>query len=406
MKHGKRPPRAGRPGSGVPRPRRFKKGDRDRFGADKTSRLHERGERVSATADGEGGAGARRGRDGAHFEKTPRTGRRDEHAKAGAGALQYRGFGGGPARKGRRFEPVDAPPSERRGTDSRRDFRKGRRPDRRADADIAPHSDFRSEHGRPGGGRDEDPRAQRRGERTGALWIYGRHAALAALRNDARKIRRVLAAESALEWLNEADLPPDRRALIVRTAPFEIDRALHDGAVHQGLAVEVEALPRARLRETCAPDGRNRPVVVFDQITDPHNIGAVLRSAAAFGACAVIFQDRRTPPLAGALAKAAAGAVETVPAIEVVNIARALEGLKDLGYFCAGLDGAATMTIAEIPRDKPVALVLGAEGAGLRRLVGETCDGLFRIPLDSAMESLNVSNAAAVALYEITRSPP
>lgn len=359
---------------------------------------------MGATADGEGGAGARRGRDGAHFEKSPRTGRRDEPAQAGAGARQYRGFGGGPARKGRRFEPVDAPPSERRGMDARRDLQKGRRPDRRADPDIAPQSELRSEHGRPRG-RGEGRRSDRPGERTGSLWIYGRHAALAALRNDARKIRRVLAAESALDWLNDADLPPDRRALIVRTAPFEIDRALHDGAVHQGLAVEVEALPRARLRETCAPDGRNRPVVVFDQITDPHNIGAVLRSAAAFGACAVIFQDRRTPPLAGALAKAAAGAVETVPAIEVVNIARALEGLKDLGYFCAGLDGDATMTIGEIPRDKPVALVLGAEGAGLRRLVGETCDGVFRIPLHPAMDSLNVSNAAAVALYEISRSP-
>jgi 23S rRNA (guanosine2251-2'-O)-methyltransferase len=117
----------------------------------------------------------------------------------------------------------------------------------------------------------------------------------------------------------------------------------------------------------------------------------------------VIFQDRRTPPLAGALAKAAAGAVEHVPSIEVVNIARALEGLKSLGYFCAGLAGEADRPIGEIPRDRPIALVFGAEGDGLRRLVAATCDGLFRIPADGAMESLNVSNAAAIALYEATR---
>ncbi|MEQ1929570.1 MAG: RNA methyltransferase [Parvularculaceae bacterium] len=235
------------------------------------------------------------------------------------------------------------------------------------------------------------------------MWIYGKHAALAAILNEGRTIKKILVAPGAVEWLDEAAVPAGRRALIAKAAPFEIDRALHEGAVHQGLAVEVESLPRARLREACAPDEARRPVVVLDQITDPHNIGAVFRSAAAFGARAVIVQDRRTPPLAGALAKAAAGAVEVLQCIEVVNIARALEGLKELGYYCAGLAGDAAKAVGDIPRERPVALVLGAEGAGLRRLVAETCDDIFRIPLDPAMDSLNVSNAAAVALYEIRR---
>jgi 23S rRNA (guanosine2251-2'-O)-methyltransferase len=142
---------------------------------------------------------------------------------------------------------------------------------------------------------------------------------------------------------------------------------------------------------------------VLDQITDPQNIGAIFRTAAAFGARAAIVQDRRTPPLSGALAKAAAGAVETLPVVKAVNISRALEALKDLGYYCAGLASEGAAPITELPKDRPIAIVLGAEGAGLRQLVGETCDGLFRIPIDPVMESLNVSNASAISLYEATR---
>lgn len=236
------------------------------------------------------------------------------------------------------------------------------------------------------------------------LWIYGRHAALAALSNPERRIKRVLAAGGALDWLAEARIPQDRLVTLREAArPEDFTRALHEGAVHQGLAVEVDDLPRARLKDACDPSGGRGPVLVLDQITDPHNIGAIFRSAAAFGARAIIVQERRTPPLAGALAKAAAGAVEKVPCVAVVNIARALEGLKGLGYFCAGLAGEASAPLGDIPRNRPVALVLGAEGEGLRRLVAETCDGLFSIPIERRMESLNVSNAAAVALYEIAR---
>lgn len=235
------------------------------------------------------------------------------------------------------------------------------------------------------------------------LWLYGRHAVAAALANPDRRVRRILATKNAADWLQRMTIPEALAAKIEDVKPDVIDRALHAGAVHQGLAAEVFDLARARLKETCAPAEARRPVVVLDQITDPQNIGAVFRSAAAFGARAVVVQERRTPPLAGALAKAAAGAIETVPCVKVVNIARALEALAALGYETVGLDGETEGAVADLDKGAPIALVLGAEGAGLRRLVAETCARRARIPIAPAMESLNVSTAAAVALYEITR---
>ena len=235
------------------------------------------------------------------------------------------------------------------------------------------------------------------------LWLYGRHATAAALANPERRVRRVLATKNAADWLAQAGLDEAALAKTEDARPEAIDRALPAGAVHQGLAAEVFDLPRARLKDACAPAQTGRPVLVLDQITDPQNIGALFRAAAAFNARAVIVQERRTPPLAGALAKAAAGAIETVPCVKVVNIARALEALADLGYETAGLAGEAGMTVAETPKDRPVALVMGAEGAGLRQLVAETCSRLVRIPIAPAMESLNVSAAAAIALYELNR---
>ncbi len=235
------------------------------------------------------------------------------------------------------------------------------------------------------------------------LWLYGRHAAAAALANPERRVRRVLATRNAADWLRKAGVVEAALTRIEDARPDEIDRLLPAGAVHQGLAAEVFDLPRARLKDACAPAETARPVLVLDQITDPQNIGALFRVAAAFGARAVIVQERRTPPLAGALAKAAAGAIETTPCVKVVNIARALEALAGLGYETAGLAGEADETIAAAPKDRPVALVMGAEGAGLRPLVASSCARLARIPIAPAMESLNVSTAAAVALYEITR---
>ena len=235
------------------------------------------------------------------------------------------------------------------------------------------------------------------------LWLYGRHAVAAALANPERRVRRVLATKNAADWLTQAGADEAALARVEDARPDAIDAALPPGAVHQGLAAEVFDLPRARLKDACAPAEAGRPALVLDQITDPQNIGALFRAAAAFNARAVIVQERRTPPLAGALAKAAAGAIETVPCVKVVNIARALEALAGLGYVTAGLAGEAEAGIAETPKDSPVALVMGAEGAGLRPLVAQTCTQLVSIPIAPAMESLNVSAAAAIALYELNR---
>ncbi|MEO1252867.1 MAG: RNA methyltransferase [Pseudomonadota bacterium] len=240
-------------------------------------------------------------------------------------------------------------------------------------------------------------------ERAQTLWLYGRHAVAAALANPARRIKRVVATKNAIDWLGAQHAAPERAAPSEEVKPDAIDRLLPPGAVHQGLAAEVEDLPRARLKEACAPAEPGRPVLVLDQITDPQNIGALFRSAAAFGVKAVIVQDRRTPPLAGVLAKAAAGAVETVLCVRAVNIARSLEALRDLGYDVLGLAGEAEATIEAIDHARPLALALGAEGSGLRPLVAQTCTRLVRIAIAPAMESLNVSAAGAVALYEATR---
>lgn len=235
------------------------------------------------------------------------------------------------------------------------------------------------------------------------LWLYGRHAVAAALANPERRVRRVLATKNAADWLAQAGAADVALTKLEDARPEAIDRALPAGAVHQGLAAEAFDLPRARLKDACAPAEAGRPVLVLDQITDPQNIGALFRAAAAFNARAVVVQERRTPPLAGALAKAAAGAVETVPCVRVVNIARALEALSDLGYLTAGLAGDADAEIADLAKNAPVALVMGAEGAGLRQLVAATCERLVCIPIAPAMESLNVSAAAAIALYEVTQ---
>ena len=186
-------------------------------------------------------------------------------------------------------------------------------------------------------------------------------------------------------------------------APDAIDAVLPPGAVHQGLAVRAAALESLDLHEACdPPDGR--PVLVLDSVTDPQNVGAVFRSAAAFGARAIVMQDRKSPPLTGALAKAAAGAVDLVAHARVVNIARAIEALGEMGYVTIGLEGESRLDLAEAVDDaRPAALVLGAEGKGMREAVGAACERRARIPIAPDMESLNVSVAAAIALYEAAR---
>jgi 23S rRNA (guanosine2251-2'-O)-methyltransferase len=231
--------------------------------------------------------------------------------------------------------------------------------------------------------------------------MYGIHAAKAALLNPQRKIRRAVASERAVAELGSAL----RKDLSVeRLDGDSIARLLPPGAVHQGVAVLCEPLPDRHLDDVLMPlAAGSRLVAVLDQVTDPQNEGAVLRSAAAFGVAAVIVQERHGPPETGALAKAASGALDLVPRVTVVNIARTLEELGRLGFWRIALAGDGDAAIAEASNSGDLAVVLGAEGSGLRRLVRERCDVSAFIPISGAMESLNVSNAAAVTFYELQR---
>jgi 23S rRNA (guanosine2251-2'-O)-methyltransferase len=233
-------------------------------------------------------------------------------------------------------------------------------------------------------------------------WIWGRHAVDAALANPDREgpFRLVLTAGAAQALESRLSARRDLRPEILE--PQEIARLLPSGAAHQGLALRAPPLEGVGLEDLAEP--ARGVILMLDQITDPQNVGAVFRSAAAFGARGVIVQDRHSPALSGALAKAAAGAIETLPCARVVNLSRALERLADLGWRAVGLDGSAPETLAEALDERPTVLVLGSEGEGLRRLVAEHCDSLARIPMPGGFESLNVSNAAAVALYECVRS--
>jgi 23S rRNA (guanosine2251-2'-O)-methyltransferase len=241
------------------------------------------------------------------------------------------------------------------------------------------------------------PRREFEAEAGGPSWIWGVHASLAALANPARRIERVVATRNAASRLPESAEPQI-------LDPDAIDGMLPPGAVHQGVAVRAFPLEPLTLEAACAPpDGRS--VLILDGVTDPQNVGAAFRSAAAFNVRAVILQDRKSPPLTGVLAKASAGAIELVPHVRVVNLGRTIETLRSLGYLTVALEGETDLALSDALNDKrSVALVLGAEGKGLRPGVAEACEKRARIPIAAAMESLNVSAAAAIALYEAKRS--
>ena len=179
-------------------------------------------------------------------------------------------------------------------------------------------------------------------------------------------------------------------------------RMVPPGAVHQGLVFKVAPLEGVTLEEIAEP--AEGVIVMLDQITDPQNVGAVFRSALAFGAKGIVVQDRHSPALAGALAKAAAGATERLPCVRATNLSRALERLADLGWRAVGMDGSAEMTLDAALDGRPTVIVMGSEGDGIRRLVAEHCEVLAKIPMPGGFESLNVSNAAAIALYEAARA--
>lgn len=269
--------------------------------------------------------------------------------------------------------------------------------------------------GADGGGRQQSARRGRR-DSDGTVWLYGGHAVLAAVRNKSRKIQRLMltpAGRGAFEAaLNEAKA---ERAEVAPTPTFEtqaaqdFDRALPQGAVHQGIAALCGPLAEPGLEVLEGTDSdQGGPVVVLDQVTDPQNVGAVLRSAAVFGARAVITTERHAPAATGALAKAASGALESVPYVRVINLARTLSELRNMGFWVVGLDAGAEKPLSEAKGNGATALVLGAEGKGLRRLTAENCDTLARLPVApgaeaAGIDSLNVSAAAAVALYEVVR---
>jgi 23S rRNA (guanosine2251-2'-O)-methyltransferase len=229
------------------------------------------------------------------------------------------------------------------------------------------------------------------------IYLFGKHACLAALANPMRKIKRVLVTKNAQKEMEKA-LAAYRNVTLAEGR--QLDGLVPPGAVHQGIVVECDALVAPSLADWLALE-INKPVLLLDQVTDPHNVGAIMRSAAAFDVGAVVSTERHAPQESGVMAKSASGALEMLPLIGVSNLVQAMGLVKKAGYWIAGLDGAAKQTLGEARLDHKTALVLGAEGSGLRRLTAEHCDYLVKLPMAAQMESLNVSNAAAVALYDL-----
>ena len=228
--------------------------------------------------------------------------------------------------------------------------------------------------------------------------FWGRHAVAAALANPEREVARIWATREAAAQL---DFPAGVPVTYADAA--DLGRLVTRDAPHQGVVAEVERLPDILLADLLDQAADRRPLLVLDHVTDPHNVGAILRSAAAFDALGLVTQDRHAPPESGALAKAASGALETVPWARVVNLARALDEIAEAGFWRIGLTGEAEASLEQALGPKRVALVLGAEGEGLRQNVEAHCDTLARLPISERVESLNVSNAAAIALYAATR---
>ncbi len=224
--------------------------------------------------------------------------------------------------------------------------------------------------------------------------FWGRHAVAAALDNPDRRVLKAWATQEAASFMN---FPPE--VVLTRAEVTDLARLVPNDAPHQGVVIEVEPLEDMWLGDLLSEAGEKATLLVLDQVTDPHNVGAILRSAAAFGAIGIVTQDRHSPPEGGALAKAASGALERVPWVRVVNLARALDEMAEAGFWRIGLAGDAKSTLGEALGPQRVALVLGAEGPGMRQNIREHCDALAKLPITDAVESLNVSNAAAIALY-------
>jgi len=262
------------------------------------------------------------------------------------------------------------------------------------------------------GGKSQPPRrpgAEQRGDgRRGfarpspsELWLFGEHAVLAAIRNQRRTCHQLLASEDGMPRIRDAAA---KRGLRITPMPdAEIAKRLPRGAVHQGVAMHVAPLPPLQLERVIAIQPEQSLLLALDQVTDPRNFGAILRSAVALGVAAVIVPERRSADLNGTAAKAASGALDMLPIVEVVNLSRALQRLKEADFRITGLDAEGTIPIDEAPFAPRRVLVIGSEGDGMRRLTTETCDETLAIPIDRRIDSLNVSVAASLALYALTR---
>lgn len=246
---------------------------------------------------------------------------------------------------------------------------------------------------RPGKSAGRPARRERDSHPDGPVILYGWHTVTMALANPARQIRKLTLTENAARRLADENIATRVPPEIVR--PQDIDRLLSPDAVHQGLLAEADPLPSPDI-EDLAQEGI---VLVLDQITDPHNVGAILRSAAAFAVKAIVTTARHSPEATGVLAKAASGALELVSMVTVPNLARALTELNELGFLTVGLDSEGSEDLSEVPLREPLALVLGAEGKGLRQLTRETCSVVARLDMPGEIKSLNVSNAAVLSLY-------
>lgn len=232
------------------------------------------------------------------------------------------------------------------------------------------------------------------------LWLYGVHPVTAALQNPNRKIKEIWAVKSALETIK---IPTHIPVKIV--AREQIDSLVGQGAVHQGVVAKCEPLPNVAVEDIVRhlKNEEKALFVILDQVFDPHNVGAILRSSTAFGVSAVIVPDANAPEETGVLAKSASGALEVMPLIRVSNLVRTMDYLKKQGFWCVGMDGYAEKSIGEDKMPAKCVIVMGSEGDGMRRLTAENCDYTVKLPMSGAVESLNVSNACAIALYEWQR---
>jgi 23S rRNA (guanosine2251-2'-O)-methyltransferase len=254
---------------------------------------------------------------------------------------------------------------------------------------------------RPGGERQAPERRGADRPNPNELWLFGEHAVSAAIKNQRRTCHQLLASEDGMPRIRDAAA---KRGLRITPLPnAEIARRLPRGAVHQGVAMHVAPLPPLQLERVIAIQPAKSLLLALDQVTDPRNFGAILRSAVALGVAAVIVPERRSAELGGTTAKAASGALDMVPIVEVVNLSRALQRLKEADFRISGLDAEGSVTIDDAPPAPRRVLVIGSEGDGMRRLTTENCDETLSIPIDRRIDSLNVSVAASLALYALTR---